>query len=790
MTEPTAIELEELAKAVRDAHAEYGGLTNALKSLQARTEKLSVAQTDYKDIQQSLNRAQKEYQEQVKRLNSQVITGRLTQKEYNNELKRTESTFKAVLDGFDEGDASIKALVASTKAQTLATNVSARFLTTFNKQLVFGSAVLGDLKNSFGKIVSGIQGNQTDIQMAGTGAAIGLNLMKVAVSTVAQGFQIAGTAVSTLSLALGPLGKIAGTVIGSGLNLFGKALDAADKKVYELANAALPILTGELDKAFNSFNAINSSGAVFANGLSDMVIASKNVNLLLPEFASVLKENSVELSSTGLGMVQAAKQMGQVGIVMRTQGIADRLKLLGITVKDQAELITDTMSSFAATNRLRGASEESLARFTDNYATSLKVLSGITGEDAKKAIEKNRRASFQADVYAAISAKGPEALKKFQMQLELFNKQDPSGKLADAYSQTVSGITTVTDPATRFLMENQDVANALQTASAATLDNNVKMEDAVVQTTGAMGQMRESLLKNPEAFANIAAAARAGVGGMAADISTLVGNIFAATGLTNEAADAAKKNVDDAQTQTKNLTTDMLAAATAGRKFAEDMQDLVLSPQVLGSFAKAITFATKNITDAVIEFIKNLPGNRTTPRVESTVDTQNRIRSENAAQSGINLAPGNILPRPTNPLAAQAWDINHGALYNPDGSPRNITSQQSALTGASGLTPANEYARGGIVSGPTSGFPATLHGSEAVIPLPDGVSGPEFAQAIQGLARSGSIVSDTAAASQLREQISGLSNDLLSSLNTKIDDLISATKDVAQYTKETSVRIM
>jgi hypothetical protein len=338
------------------------------------------------------------------------------------------------------------------------------------------SKVLGALGSASAKLIQGYTSGQTDIQMAGTAASVGLNLMKTAVSGVAQGAEIAGTAISTFSLALGPLGKIAGTVLGTGLNLFGKALDAADKKVYELANAALPILTGELDKAFNSFNAINSSGAVFANGLSDMVVASKNVNLLLPEFASVLKENSVELSSTGLGMVQAAKQMGQVGIVMRTQGIADRLKLLGITVKDQAELITDTMSSFAATNRLRGASEESLARFTDNYATSLKVLSGITGEDAKKAIEKNRRASFQADVYAAISAKGPEALKKFQMQLELFNKQDPSGKLADAYSQTVSGITTVTDPATRFLMENQDVANALQTASAATLDNNVKME--------------------------------------------------------------------------------------------------------------------------------------------------------------------------------------------------------------------------------------------------------------------------------------------------------------------------
>lgn len=793
MAEPTAIELEELAKAVREAHAEYGGLTNAINSLKARTERLTVAQSDLKDIQQSVNRVQKEYQERVKQLNNQVASGRLTQKEFNNELKRTEATFQAVLDTFDSADEKVKDYIKNVKYQISAITFGSKVLGDYTKTIAAGSVVFGTLSSSINKIASSIASNQTDIQAAGTGAAIGLNIMKTAVSGVANGLQIAGDVVSTFSLALGPIGKIAGSVLGAGLNLFGKALDEADKKVYELASAALPILTGELDKAYNSFNAINSSGAVFANGLSDMVTASKNVNLLLPEFAAVLKENSVELASTGVGMVQAAKQMGQVGIVMRSQGISDRLQKLGITFKDQAELITDTMSSFAATNRLRGTSEESLAKFTDNYAQSLKVLSGITGEDAKKAIEKNRRAAFQADVYAAISAKGPEALKKFQLQLELFNKQDPSGKLADAYSQTVSGITTVTDPATRFLMENQDVANALQTASAATLDNNVKMDDAVVQTTAAMGEMRESLLKNPQAFAEIAAAARAGIGGLPADISNLIGNIFAATGLTKDAAEEAKKNTEAAQEQTKNLTTDMLAAANAGRKFAEDMQDLVLSPRVLGNFANAITFATENITDAVIEFIKNLPGNRTTktPRVESTVDTQNRIRSENAAQSGINLPLGNILPRPTNPLAAQAWDINHGALYNPDGSPRNITSQQSALAGASGLTPANEYARGGIVSGPTSGFPATLHGSEAVIPLPDGVTGQEFAQALQGLARYGNTSNEAAVVgSQVREQISGLSNDLLASLNSKIDDLIYATQDVARYTKETSVRIM
>ena len=30
------------------------------------------------------------------------------------------------------------------------------------------------------------------------------------------------------------------------------------------------------------------------------------------------------------------------------------------------------------------------------------------------------------------------------------------------------------------------------------------------------------------------------------------------------------------------------------------------------------------------------------------------------------------------------------------------------------------FSEGGIASGPTSGYPAVLHGTEAVVPLPDG----------------------------------------------------------------------
>ena len=44
--------------------------------------------------------------------------------------------------------------------------------------------------------------------------------------------------------------------------------------------------------------------------------------------------------------------------------------------------------------------------------------------------------------------------------------------------------------------------------------------------------------------------------------------------------------------------------------------------------------------------------------------------------------------------------------------------------GLSGMAGALGFSDGGVANGPTSGYPAILHGTEAVVPLPDGRSIP------------------------------------------------------------------
>jgi len=90
------------------------------------------------------------------------------------------------------------------------------------------------------------------------------------------------------------------------------------------------------------------------------------------------------------------------------------------------------------------------------------------------------------------------------------------------------------------------------------------------------------------------------------------------------------------------------------------------------------------------------------------------------------------------------------------------------------------YAMGGIVSGPTSGYPATLHGTEAIVPLPNGKTIPvSFKDGMDDLANK---VSEgiVRALSQQSTQVNGIStNPEMVSLLAQLVDLQRTNNDTA-----------
>ena len=97
---------------------------------------------------------------------------------------------------------------------------------------------------------------------------------------------------------------------------------------------------------------------------------------------------------------------------------------------------------------------------------------------------------------------------------------------------------------------------------------------------------------------------------------------------------------------------------------------------------------------------------------------------------------------------------------------------------------------GGVVSGPDTGFLSKLHGNEAIIPLPENISSEELPEYLQKTVTSSSSFADildnvrNAGAMNNQQQ-----NDLMQVLISKVDQLIDATRDVANHTETTAMRV-
>ena len=162
-----------------------------------------------------------------------------------------------------------------------------------------------------------------------------------------------------------------------------------------------------------------------------------------------------------------------------------QVRKLGYTVEEQAELGAQVSANLNASGRLRSTSDKEVANITAQYGRDLKILADITGEDAKKAMEKARLQAMEADLLAAAYEKGgPEAVEKLQAQLATMPEAMKKG-----YMEFVStGGTAIADAATNVAITQNPKIMEQYRQQYETLGNaNKKQHDALIET----GQLTE-----------------------------------------------------------------------------------------------------------------------------------------------------------------------------------------------------------------------------------------------------------------------------------------------------------
>jgi hypothetical protein len=512
----------------------------------------------------------------------------------------------------------------------------------------------------------------------------------------------------TLEAASGVSGGLLGMipVIGDGAARLADTAKDVGKGVVEagvtITQAMNKVLAAELEKRTQALVEFSTAGASFAGGMAEMGTIANESGLGISDLAKVVKgarEDIYRMGMTasdgtmllGKGLSGLANTVGRSGNTLRNELLA-----LGYSYQEQGEILAQFSSQRQSEGRLQGMTQQELALGTQEYAKNLKVISDLTGKDAKQLMDKARDESLRASLMASLSGDQLEAFKQAYAQLETLGPN-----VQRAFVQKLATGTT----------------NIASVAASRELSNIVNgVTGAVRSGTKDIASETQNLI------AENAKQARASVEGYgrAVDTAALMGSQQAAQFaedtnrlltymLPEGAAKASKERADQQMTATDGITKGFQTATEETKKFQVAME--TLTGQILNDYGKVIgetVKTTANLLEAAMDLL----------RTGDYKAFANRTGMGGAASPAGNLTglPGD--KRTTAQKAQQDADVRAGRKsYNALGFDQpNIDPYEMAAR--------KGKAKGGISTGPLSGYQETLHGTEAVVPLPDNRSIP------------------------------------------------------------------
>jgi len=427
------------------------------------------------------------------------------------------------------------------------------------------SAGLSNLGTGIGSLAQTIYEGTRDFAKSLQSGASGVEAAtKASLKTIDAGVAaskalggVAETAGLIIAL-MGPWGRAIGLVV-AGLGKLGEFLIG---KSAEKVKDGVEFLGDELKKTQAGFKDITSAGAIFAGGMTEMRQEAARAGLDIAQLATVVKNAREDFTNMGLGLGEATRRIGGISRELRNSQLGIQLRNLGYSAEEQAELAAQVMARQNAAGDRRALSDRQIAEITMQYGKELRIISDITGQDAKKAMEKARTQAMEVDVLAKATREGG-AVGVEKMQRILATMPDVYKKgFMEVYSAGAS-----TDTAFNLaLANNPRLREQIDQQVAMIRNQNQSVEEVNIET----GKLSEQSLKyareNPGIFEAINRAAR--LTGQYNDIATFANQeVLEQLKRQEGATEKARKNAD-------KMADNMLPLDKAVQGLEEDTQRL------------------------------------------------------------------------------------------------------------------------------------------------------------------------------------------------------------------------
>lgn len=548
---------------------------------------------------------------------------------------------------------------------------------------------------------------------------------------------------------------------------------AAAAAIIKAGSMYVTAVNKQADALYKSYQDISRAGATGAGGVTELYANMQKFGYgiaELGELSALLKENSQSLAAMSGTVLDGTQTFGNISRGIRDSEVGDRFLNLGISVDQMNKGIAGYLRIQTLTGQAQLQTQGELQRGAEEYILQQERLTKLTGlnadeqnkilEQAKSEQEFGAYSLEMEQKIADAKARGDEEsaakiraeLKKNEtINAELVSKG--ATEAAHGFRRLVTGY--YNDPATKkFIQTLPNAAKAIRQNADLATTMNTMASDAEKNNRGTlelrkMGAAENNFLrltenqaisglqnyqerldsaddqtkpidKSTENLTELGKAQRktrddmqnllqvgirpvtALMGGLATAISKVSGGASAvATGVTGGAGGTGGKNVT---TPTGNQASAAAGGALQGKSLAGIDSRLADAISSAAGEYKALTGRPVTVTSGV-----------------RTKEEQAKLyRDAQSGRSSFPAAPpGNSLHESGMAIDVSRSDaegMDRAGLLSKYGLSRPVPGDPVHIQGG--------YRTGGIAVGPQSGYQATLHGTEAVVPLPDGKSIP------------------------------------------------------------------
>jgi hypothetical protein len=514
--------------------------------------------------------------------------------ELDEQLEKLKDQTGEVVDEQRDELIEKKKLVKSLHEQTLQQKLLIDSISGTTKALGNLAGSVGSIAvKTLGGFASGLQSGASAFSLAGGLMEGAMDAANAGAQTVAGGMGAVG---STMMMSTNPRLKALGLVA----TVAGVAIGGLANAATSLGKMYVNFMVKQLEMTVESFQKMSTVGALFTDGMDGMYRAATNAGFTIAQLSNIMAKNAPTFAESGLSLAGAVQMVGRVGAVMKNTGITTNLLRLGYAYEEHGALIADVMANLRRANSDILKDPAGIAKAVDQYATNLRVIASLTGEDARKKVEEARQQSANV---------------AFRAKLMELDKKAPG-----TYQNTLLAMSTMSDVMRQSVMEqilfggvinqagaviaatSQGFAGGVRSSADAIVSGSIATEKGLKAAQSDQGKFNDMFREEMYKFTSIGIA---GMTGAMTEINAAISKQINVTDAISEKGVAAAQEAAKKQREANGeLSEAVITAAKMAQQFAVDLQNKVL-PE-LSRFALYSVAIMGALDDAIKEFYKSI----------------------------------------------------------------------------------------------------------------------------------------------------------------------------------------